>query len=598
MVLAKKPPLLLTAGAALLLIGVGALAYWGLSRRGTLTRNLPVGIRAVPTDAVMAFSLSTSEEEWRRLRQFGTPETQAQFDQFLAKWRDRILTDNSLNFSTDIKPWIGPEVTVAILPDSQAVNTPSEPTPLPLPEDTANALVLLPIADPAKAQSTLGDRIQKSQAGASQDYKGITIQQVEGAEGTPLYAAVLGTEFVVVGNQLATVEQSIDAFKGGKSLVDVPGFNKAFEQLKSDNAFSHFYVNVPSAIQTLADNAQPALSPSTLETFKAPRGLAGALNLEAKGIQLQSISWLHSGTSQSFSQQNGPDQLTQRVPANALLFVSGGNFQQFWQDLKEQHSLATILPIDTENVAVSLQAATGLTPEEDLLPWMKGEFALGILAPPQTNSSPDGTTVPNPALVLMVKASDRKAAGDAFARLDEVMKTRYRFAVKTEELGGAPVTRWTSPFEGLNLSHGWLEGDVAFLTLGTGVETAIAPRPKQSLAQDNLFQLTTGQAPRPNNGHFFVDLKDLSASQNNLLLPPLPENGIVTSKAIEAIGVTATVLGERQVRYDLFVALPRGNRPGALPQASQDEPTNPSSTPGSSPSSTPQSSPSPSPTAE
>ncbi|HEY9876920.1 MAG TPA: DUF3352 domain-containing protein [Leptolyngbyaceae cyanobacterium] len=594
MVLAKKSPLLLTVGAALLLVGVGALAYWGLARRGNLTRNLPVGIRAVPTDAVMAFSLSTDEEEWRRLRQFGTPETQAQFDQFLAKWRDRILTDNRLNFSTDIDPWIGPEVTVAILPDPQAVNTPSEPTPLPLPEDTANALVLLPIADPTKAQSTLGDRLEKSQAGASQDYKGVTIQQIEGAEGTPLYAAVLGTEFVVVGNQLVTVEQSIDAYKGGKSLVDVPGLNKAFEQLDADNVFSHFYVNVPSAMQTLADNAQPALSPSTLETFKAPRGLAGAVNLEAKGVQLQSVSWLHPGTSQSFSQQNGPDQLAQRVPANALMFVSGGNFQQFWQDLKGRQSLGTMLPIDTENVAVSLQAATGLTPEEDLLPWMKGEFALGILAPPQTKSSPDSATpLPNPAVVLMVKASDRKAAGDAFARLDEVMKTRYRYGVKTEELGGVPVTRWTSPFEGLSLSHGWLEGDIAFLTLGTGVEALIAPRTRQSLAQDSLFQLTTGKAPRPNNGHFFVDLKDLSESQNNLLLPPLPENGVITSKAIEGIGVTATVLGERQVRYDLFVALPRGNRPGSLPEVSQEKPTSPSSTPNSAPASTPQASPSP-----
>lgn len=594
MVLAKKTPLLLTVGAALLLVGGGALAYWGLSRRGSLTRNLPVGIRAVPTDAVMAFSLSTDEEEWRRLRQFGTPETQAQFDQFLAKWRDRILTDNSLNFSKDIKPWIGSEITVAILPDPAAVNTPSEPTPLPLPEDTANTLVLLPIADPAKAQSTLGDRIQKDQAGASQDYKGVTIQQVEGADGVSLYAAVLGTEFVVVGNQLITVEQSIDAFKGGKSLVDVPGFSKAFEQLESSDVFSHFYVNVPSAVQTLADNAQPVLSPSTLETFKTPRGLAGALNLEAKGVSVQSVSWLHPGTSQSFPEQNGTDQLIQRVPGNTLLFVSGGNFQQFWQDLKGRQSLGTILPIDTENIAVSLQAATGLTPEEDLLPWMKGEFALGILAPPQTSPSPEGaSSLPNPALVLMVKASDRKAAGDAFARLDEVVKTRYRFGVKTEELGGVPVTRWTSPFEGLSLSHGWLEGDVAFLTLGTGVETAIAPRPKQPLAQDSLFQLTTGQAPRPNNGHFFIDLKELSQSQNNLLLPPLPENGVVASKAIEAIGVTATVLGERQVRYDLFVALPRGNRPGALPQVSQDDAASPDSTPGSSPASTPQSSPSP-----
>ncbi|HEY9737457.1 MAG TPA: hypothetical protein V6D06_14285, partial [Trichocoleus sp.] len=48
--------------------------------------------------------------------------------------------------------------------------------------------------------------------------------------------------------------------------------------------------------------------------------------------------------------------------------------------------------------------------------------------------------------------------------------------------------------------------------------------------------------------------------------------GVVASKAIEGIGVTATALGERQVRYDLFVALNRGERPGPLPSAQEAEP--------------------------
>ncbi|MBD2256416.1 DUF3352 domain-containing protein [Pseudanabaena sp. FACHB-2040] len=598
MFLSKRPPLLLTVGAALLLIGGGAVAYWGLSRRNTLAQNLPVGVQAVPEDAVMAFSLSTDEAEWRRLRQFGTPKTQEQFDQFLAKWRDRILTDNGLTFAADIEPWVGPEVTVAVLPDQEGTDT--EPTPLPLPEDVANTLMIVPIADPAEAQARFSAQIERSQAGAAQDYKGVAIQPLAGAEGTTLYAAVLGTELVVLSNQFVTVERSIDAFKGGKSLVDLPGLNRSFEQLKGSAAFSRFYINVPSAVQTLASTSQPLLPPAQLETFKTDRGLVGAINLEARGVRLESVSWLPPGTDQTFPQDNGTTQLTQRVPTEALLFASGGNFQRFWEDLKAGQSLASLLPIDPENLSVSLQAATGLTLEEDLLPWTQGEFALGILAPPQASAAtPDQEALPNPALVLMLKASDRKAAETTLAQLNEVMETRYRYAVNTADLKGVAVTRWTSPFQSLAMSYGWLEGDVVFLSLGEGIESAIAPLPRQSLAQNSLFQLTTTQAPRVNNGHFFLNLKAMAEAQNNLLLPPLPQDGIIASQAVEGIGVTATALGERQVRYDLFVALNRGNRPGDLPQLKDATPNpDPDASPNASPDADPDAAPETEPTPE
>jgi hypothetical protein len=98
----------------------------------------------------------------------------------------------------------------------------------------------------------------------------------------------------------------------------------------------------------------------------------------------------------------------------------------------------------------------------------------------------------------------------------------------------------------------------------------VAPRPGRTLAESSLFQTTTGNAPRPNNGHFFINLKDLAAAENHLLLPPLPTEGLLSAEAIEAIGVTATVLSDRQVRYDIMAALKRGNRPGALPTPGRD----------------------------
>lgn len=502
MVLSKKPPVLLTVGAALLL-GGGALAYWGLSQRRPEGRNLPVGARAIPADALMAFSLSTESEQWRRLRQFGTAETQAQFDQLLAQWRDRWLTRNGLNFSQDIQPWVGSEVTIAVMPALDPAAAPLQPEALPSPEDAGNLLVAVPIADPLKAQ----DQLSKLEQGSApeQTYKGVTIETLSSGEGDPLYGALLSPDLAVLSNQLATLEQAIDAFKGDQSLVTLPGLGRAFEQLEASAPFSRFYLNVPAAVQSFANSAQPALPPARLEGLKAGRGLAGALTLEAKGLQIEGVSWLAADGTQTFSSGNGAGQLPQKLPGDALLMVSGGDFRQFWQDLTARQSLTALLPIEPENIAVGLEAATGLNLEEDLLPWSKGEFALGVLSPPAINA-PAGSKapLPNPALVLMLKASDRQAAEATLAELNQVMESRYRFGVSATELGGVPVTRWTSPFDSLTMSYGWLEGDTVFLTLGETIDAAVAPKPKQPLAQSSLFQLTTGAAPRPNNGHFFL----------------------------------------------------------------------------------------------
>lgn len=588
MVFSKKPPVLLTAGATLLLLGGGAIAYWGLSQRRPEGRHLPVGARAIPADALMAFSLSTESEQWRRLRQFGTAETQGQFDQLLVQWRDRWLTRNGLSFSQDIQPWVGPEVTIAVMPELDSTAAPLQPEALPLPEDASNLLVAVPIADPLKAQNQLA-KLEQASAPA-QDYKGVAIETLTSSEGEPLYGALLSPELVVLSNQLATLEQAVDAFKSDQSLVTLPGLSRAFEQLEAGEPFSRFYLNVPAAVQSFANSAQPALPPARLEGLKAGRGLAGTLALEAKGLKLEGISWLAADGAQTFSSGNGAGQLPQKLPGDALLMVSGGDFRQFWQDLTARQSLTALLPIEPENIAVGLQAATGLSLEEDLLPWSQGEFALGVLNPP-TSNAPAGSKapLPNPALVLMLKASDRQAAEATLTELNQVMESRYRFGVSSAELGGVPITRWTSPFDSLTMSYGWLEGDTVFLSLGETIDAAVAPKPKQPLAQASLFQLTTGAAPRPNNGHFFLNLKALMAAQNSLLLPPLPAGGLVSSQAIEAIGVTATSLSDRQVRYDLFIALSRGNRPGSLPSAE------PEATPEAAPEAKPTPSPAPTP---
>ena len=585
--LKAKPPWVLAIGAALV-VGGGALAFWTLGRRSGLIQGLPAGANAIPSDAVLVASLSTDEGQWRRLRQFGTPETQAQFDQVLVEWRDRLLTEAGLNFDTDLKPWVGSEITLAVLPtDRPGVS------PLTDPEGAlgSNVVVALPISHVGQAQQGLGNRLVQAEGIGDNPYRGVSIQQIEGGEGAAIYGAVLTPQLALVSSQVALLKQSIDAFRDNQSVVERPGFTKAFEQVEHSRALARLYVDVPSAVQTLANTADPPIPASRLEPLRHPRALVAAVLVENQGLAIQAISWLDQGPL-VFDTSNQADQMPQRLPASTLIMLSTGNFQRFWEDFKAGQQLSAAFPIRPEEIALGIQSTTGLVPEEDLLPWMGGEMALGILAPPAPGGSEEEGAatppLPNPALVMMVKASDREAATVALGRLDAVMADRYRFQVETVDQDGVAITQWVAPFDSLTLAHGWLEGDVVFLTAGQGVTDLIVPRPNRTLAASPAFQAATGKAPRPNNGHFFINLKDMIAVEDSLLLPPVPTEGLISAAALERIGVTATVLSDRQVRYDIMATLQRGNRPGPLPAPEGEAPAVPEADPDAAPDTEPE----------
>ncbi|MBE9186156.1 DUF3352 domain-containing protein, partial [Microcoleus sp. LEGE 07076] len=88
-----KSSLLFAIGVGTLLIGLGFLAYYLVISRGP-AKDLPAGATVVPQDAMMALSITTDESQWKKLREFGTPESKASFERFLSQLRDRLLKSN------------------------------------------------------------------------------------------------------------------------------------------------------------------------------------------------------------------------------------------------------------------------------------------------------------------------------------------------------------------------------------------------------------------------------------------------------------------------------------------------------------------------
>jgi Protein of unknown function (DUF3352) len=569
----QKSPLLFTLGTACLLTGGGALAYWGLSKHGAVGSNLPAGSQFIPQEALMTLTVTTQEGQWNRLRQFGNAETQQELDNLIVQWRDRILSVNGYRFKQDIKPWVGEEVTVAFLP--KPLPKPSSSNPGTPPNSPSQNLVLvLPIADPLKAKELLQSPKTNDVSWIGREYKGVQIQSVKSPTGETLETAVLGTDWLVIANSKTNIERVIDIAKGDPAISDTTGYRQAMQRIESPQAFAQIYINMPAARQNIGSGDQGI-------PLGDSQGLAATLSLQQDGVHVAGTSWLNAESKRNYSDiKNTPTEMPRRLPNDVLMMMSGSNLQQLWQSFSNPENPAPFLFFSPEALRTSIQTFTGLNLEEDFMPWMKGEFAFALLPPPAAPQQPSaGDKNANPPrlgqLLLMVKASDRQAAETTWQELDEVVKTRYRFEVKAAQAKEQTITEWVSPFEAITLSHGWLDGNITFFSIGPTVIDSIAPRPKRSLAETGLFQSLIDQAPNENNGHFFVDLQKLNQQQDALPLPVLTPNLAITS-AIEAIGVTATVHNDRAINYDIVVKLTKNN-PQALPEPTVNAPIVPKS---------------------
>lgn len=357
MALRKKPPVVLALVAALLFIGGGALTIFFMSRRNEVAATLPVGSNVIPDDAVLTLSLTSDSTQWRRLRQFGTEATRPQLDQVLSRWRNRLLVDNGLNFETDLTPWIGPEITLAVIPDQNPGDLDGTAVPIP-PLETAleeNVLVVVPIADATEAQTSFGDQLELATELTENPYQGITVNQINRSQNAPpLYTAVLNPTTAVLSSNLNLVLRSIDTLRGGGSLAEQDGFSRAFEHIDENRAFARLYLNVPSAVQTLSTISDPPLPANILTAFKTPRGLGGVVQLSNRGVEFQGVSWLEPG-GRVFTTGNPADQMPQRFPSDTLMMVSGGNFQQFWEEFQAGQQLSALLPFSSQDLSNSLQ---------------------------------------------------------------------------------------------------------------------------------------------------------------------------------------------------------------------------------------------------
>ncbi|GAB4464304.1 MAG: DUF3352 domain-containing protein [Elainellaceae cyanobacterium] len=535
----------LVTGAAIALVAGGGLGYW-LSRQpkpGAVS-EVPAGLEAVPQDALLSLSISTRPSQWRQLREFGTPQTRARLDQALVNWRDRLLTSKGYRYDQDIQPWVGDEVTLALL--APAAETEKPP-----------AVWILPIEDVEAAQQSLS-RLGVGASATSRSHNGVAIRTVPGTEGQTLSAAVLQDKLVLLSENAQAIERAIDAYQDGEALPQLLNYQYALSQTAVPEPFARLYVNGPQAKAIAAANSIQPVPLLGLTPLQNNQGLVASARLTDTGVQLRGFNWLPADSQIRYRVANTAGDLPRLLPDDALMVVSGGSFQQFWQGYSQQGGVVNPRnPLNPNTLRDGLLSTTGLNLETELMDWMNGEFALALLPQPDANGAR------RLSLAWIAETSDRPAAEASLAKLDEVMGSRYRFRVTKAEVGGQPVVGWASPFGSINATHGWLNNNTAFLTLGTGTLPSLLPQSDTPLATDPDFAAVTTTDLSNQNGQFFVDIERLLTSDTPFPLPNLPNGTEVFLTGMRSLGITTAIEGDRSTRYDLNLTLQKSTEPVA-----------------------------------
>ncbi|MDZ7993732.1 MAG: DUF3352 domain-containing protein [Nostoc sp. EfeVER01] len=565
----KKPSLVLTLSAAGLLIGAGSVAYWLLAQRQISSSDLLVGANIIPGDALFAVSLTTDPQQWQKLRQFGTKETQTELDKNLVQLRDRFLTNNGYDFQKDIAPWVGDDVTIAIL----APTTGNKPAPKPVTtnesaaSDQQSMVMVLPVKNSEIAKSILAQpKILKQGKWSDRTYQGIAIKQSEGQAGQNFSAALLDGRFLVITDSPKATDRAIDAYKNKTSLATTGGFTENFPKIANYQPFGQFYINVPTAAKIAAASPNRPLPAQVLAQLQNNQGLAGTITLESEGIRFKGVSWLNPNSQRVLVVENKAGKMQSRIPAETLMMLTGGNLQRLWRDYVLTSQGNPLSPIAPEQIRGGIKSLTDLDLEKDLLSWMKGEFSLSVIPATPKEGSPNDFRA---GLLFMVQTSGdyggqslRKSAEASISKLDEVMKNQYQFQVQPGKVAGQPVVNWVSPYGTLTATHGWLDGDVAFLVVGAPITDKIVPKPNYTLAGTLPFQQTVPTEPNPTNGQFFLDVE---RTVKNFPLPTLIPNQQTLLDATRSIGMTSAVSDNRSNRYDIFIELKKVTNATTLP---------------------------------
>lgn len=446
----------------LLLSGIGG-AVWITAQsplsllKGGGVNTAPAATMFVSKQAPLMVSLLVNPERLITARQvFTQPGQRRRAAKEIERLRQSVLSEFDLDYRTDVQPWLGDELTLA-------VTTPD------LDRDSTNGaqpgyLLALSTADPARSQEFLRffwqqqaevgtDLVFEQYAGVKLIYRQEAVANrnrsrpiaVEGGtEGAPetqpgLASAAIGEQFVLFANHPKILRAAIANVQAPDLSLEKSAVYQAQLQDLPEQRVGLLYGNLPELADWLGTSIFPndaaAVNAATEPESTQFDRIVASISLSPSGLRLDNTLLTSPGTELDRERPAlaQPSELLRYIPADSILLTSGRNLGDDWHKvsnaLQGYPKTKTLL----DQVIANLQNRWDLDAETELFNWTEGEFAFALQ--PRSDAA-------QPFDWVLVTEYQADTTTEGIQHLD-TRATQQGYSVGQVDLADRYVTAWT-----------------------------------------------------------------------------------------------------------------------------------------------------------
>ncbi len=425
---------------------------------------------------------------------------------------DKNLKDAlDLTFTDDIRPWLGQHVGLAVtkFPASSSSSFDGQ------------AVFLVEARDKTKAEAFVGKLIagfekKSGKAASDTEYEGVTLHTLPADFGSPTIVARSGN-LVLIGNSADAVQLVIKTQTGSTpTLSDAKEFRDMLAQLPGKRTLTLFMNGTSLSDFVKKQNTFTGLTPgfNAAQTgLEAVRSLGMALAVVDEGVRLDTIVIYDDGKltdqyRQVLEAGAAAPRTDDLLPSGTLVYLTGQRPDLTWASYRET-LIASIGQSDYDNSLRSFETQFGFNPDEDLFPYLDGEWALALV--PDTDSFFAQAGQGRFGFVALLRTSNAVALGKTVQQFNQ--------AATGENSGAVIDTRTIAGVEGYMFSPS--AGSDPFLIYGVGQDYLTLA--SSAAVFEDLFNggdtLSAGQAyrqvwfsfPARTNPVFFADVPGLLA---------------------------------------------------------------------------------------
>lgn len=400
--------------------------------------------------------------------------------------QQNLPADFDLDLRQDVLPWIGREVSLAVVPR----------------EYSSPSLIMTAVTRNRDASNAFLEelRSEMEEQGVEFDentYRGIQVTEITSYSGSPLaYATVNG--MVVVASDGETLRASIDAAEEGhaSTLYGRKDFRKVLKDLPA-NRMGYIYLDWSSLMGPTLDELEEAagipLGPEVVEDT------ALAMSLRKDGLRFdfrtqfdtRSLSGVESDW---LSQSANPRKVADAAPDESILYLSGQNLPL---------ALESFAGLGLYEIFEEIEYETGVDLEDDILDELRGEYAW-VVAPDRRGLWGDEMTPIG--LLLLVEVDNRRQFQEDLEDAADSLTMAGGVYAYDDRVDGVPVWFLQDDYGEVIIGYGFVDDFIFFASSREMVELAVEGR-ASPLSDCRLFQTAVRHLPGKLRGHAYVDVE-------------------------------------------------------------------------------------------